>query len=257
VTFKDAAAAADLKHRADWSARARERAQALEPTLSRLTIDVPPEARVSGLQVRRDGVEVGSAIWGTPIPTDPGDHAIEAAAPAKKTWSTTIKVGATSDQAHVAIPTLTDEPAPSGAVASPVPGAVQASPATPPPPSEPPPPPPSDGSTQRTIGLVAGGVGIAGIAVGSIFGVMAMGSESSSKNLCPTSACTSAAAVSDDSNAKSQATVSTVAMIAGGVVLATGAVLFFTAPKAKSATGIRVMPAIGAGEVGLRVGGAW
>src|ERR1700722_1557843 len=58
VTFKDAAAAADLKHRAEGSARARERALALEPTLSKLTIDVPPEARVSGLQVRRDGVEV-------------------------------------------------------------------------------------------------------------------------------------------------------------------------------------------------------
>src|ERR1700677_4816556 len=56
VTFKDAAAAADVKHRADWSSRARERAQALEPTLSRLTIEVPPDARISGLQVRRDGV---------------------------------------------------------------------------------------------------------------------------------------------------------------------------------------------------------
>src|SRR5271156_4432999 len=50
VTFKDAAAAADLKHRADWSARAKERAQDLEKTLSRLIIEVPAEARVSGLQ---------------------------------------------------------------------------------------------------------------------------------------------------------------------------------------------------------------
>ena len=31
VTFKDAAAAADVKHRTDWSQRARERATALEP----------------------------------------------------------------------------------------------------------------------------------------------------------------------------------------------------------------------------------
>src|SRR5258706_12663688 len=35
VTFKDAAAAADVKRRADWSQRARERATALEPLLSR------------------------------------------------------------------------------------------------------------------------------------------------------------------------------------------------------------------------------
>jgi serine/threonine-protein kinase len=257
VTFKDAAAAADLKHRADWSARARERAQALEPTLSKLTIDVPVEARVSGLQLRRDGVEVGAAIWGTPIPTDPGDHAIEAAAPAKKTWTTTVKVGPNADQAHVAVPVLEDEPAPTPVVAAPV--AIPPAPAIPPPPTTPPPPPQPDGSTQRTIGLVAGGVGIVGIAVGSIFGVMALSSESSSKSLCPTSACTSAAAVSDNSSASSQATVSTVAMIAGAAVLVGGVVIYFTAPKAKTsnATALRVMPAVGAGEVGLRIGGAW
>jgi hypothetical protein len=259
VTFKDAAAAADLKHRADWSSRARERAQALEPTLSRLTIEVPPDARISGLQVRRDGVEVGAAVWGTPIPIDPGDHAIEASAPAKKTWSKATKIGAAAEQAHVVVPSLQDEPGPSGASAS-----VAATPATPaktvvtplPEPSTPP-PTHSDGSTQRTLGLVIGGAGIVGVAVGSVFGILAMGSESSSKNLCPTDACASAAAVQDDANARTQATVSTVAMIAGGAVLVTGAVIFFTAPKGKAVTGLRVMPAIGAGEIGLRLGGAW
>jgi hypothetical protein len=261
VTFKDAAAAADLKHRADWSSRARERAQALEPMLSRLTIEVPPDARISGLQVRRDGVEVGAAVWGTPIPIDPGDHAIEASAPAKKTWSKTTKIGAAAEQAHVVVPSLQDEPGPSGASASvaSTPATPVKAPAAPPPASSTPPPAESrsDGSTQRTLGLVIGGVGIAGVAVGSVFGILAMGSESSSKNLCPTDACTSPTAVQDDANARTQATVSTVAMIAGGAVLVTGAVIFFTAPKGKTVTGLRVMPAVGAGEVGLRLGGAW
>jgi hypothetical protein len=262
VTFKDAAAAADVKHRADWSARARERAQALEPTLSRLTIDVAPEARTSGLQVRRDGVEVGSPVWGTPIPTDPGNHTIEASAPAKKTWSTTVTVHANADQAHVPVPVLKDEPAPSAAT-TPAPAPLPAAePATPPHSSSasasaPQPAPPSDGSTQRVVGLVAGGVGIVGIAVGSAFGVMAMGSENNSKSLCPTTACSNAAAVQDDSNARSQAMVSTVAMVAGGVVLAAGVVIYLTAPKSRPTTGIRLMPAVGAGELGLRVGGAW
>jgi hypothetical protein len=258
VTFKDAAAAADLKHRADWSSRARERAQALEPMLSRLTIEVPPDARISGLRVRRDGVEVGPAVWGTPIPIDPGDHAIEASAPAKKTWSKTTKIGAAAEQAHVVVPSLLDEPGPSSASASvaSTPAAAKASAAPPPAPSTPP-PAQSDGSTQRTLGLVIGGVGIVGVAVGSVFGILAMGSESSSKNLCPTDACASAAAVQDDANARTQATVSTVAMIAGGAVLVTGAVIFFTAPKGKAVTGLRLMPAVGAGEFGLRLGGAW
>jgi hypothetical protein len=258
VTFKDAAAAADLKHRADWSSRARERAQALEPMLSRLTIEVPPDARISGLQVRRDGVEVGPAVWGTPIPIDPGDHAIEASAPAKKTWSKTTKIGAAAEQAHVVVPSLLDEPGPSSASASvaSTPATAKA-PAAPPPAPSTPPTAQSDGSTQRTLGLVIGGVGIVGVAVGSVFGILAMGSESSSKNLCPTDACASPAAVQDDANARTQATVSTVAMIAGGAVLVTGAVIFFTAPKGKAVTGLRVMPAVGAGEIGLRLGGAW
>jgi hypothetical protein len=258
VTFKDAAAAADVKHRADWSSRARERAQALEPTLSRLTIEVPPDARISGLQVRRDGVEVGAAVWGTPIPIDPGDHAIEASAPAKKTWSKTAKIGAAAEQAHVVVPSLQDEPAPSaaGAAVAPTPATTPVK-ASPPPAPSTPPAAQSEGSTQRTLGFVIGGMGIVGVAVGSVFGILAMGSESSSKNLCPTDACASAAAVQDDANARTQANVSTVAMIAGGAVLVTGVVIYFTAPKGKTVTGLRVMPAVGGGEFGLRLGGAW
>src|SRR6185437_13676284 len=106
VTFKDAAAAADLKHRDDWSHNARERAQALAPMLSKLTIDVPVDARADGLQVRRDGVNVGSAEWGVPIPVDPGEHAIEAIAPGKTRWSQTVKVGPNADQQKISVPPL-------------------------------------------------------------------------------------------------------------------------------------------------------
>ncbi len=256
VTFKDAAAAADVKHRADWSSRARERARALEPTLSRLTIDVAPEMRVSGLQVRRDGVEVGAATWGTPIPTDPGPHAIEAGAPAKKPWKTTITVGASADQAHVAIPALEDEPAPSAVVTTP-PVAAPITAAVPPPP--PPLPPESAGGGQRVAGLVTGGVGILGIAAGAVFGLLASGKESDSQKLCPTTSasCANGTGVQENNDAKTQATVSTVGWIAGGALVAAGAVIYLTAPKTKPATALRLMPAVGTGELGLRVGGAW
>jgi hypothetical protein len=254
VTFKDAAAAAELKHRADWSARARERSQALEAILSKLTIDVPPEERGLGIQVRRDGVEVGSAEWGAPIPIDPGDHTIEATAPAKKPWTTTVKVGASADQAHVAVPLLEDEPAATPVAVTSLATPVDTTPTTPSPPT----PMPADGASQRTAGLVVGGVGIVGLALGSVFGVMALGKNSDSKTLCPSAGgCTSAAGVQDNSDAKSSATISTVAMIVGGAALATGAVLYFSAPKGRTSLALRVGPAIGAGEVGLRLGGAW
>jgi hypothetical protein len=263
VTFKDAAAAAEIKHRADWSARARERAQALEATLSRLTIDVPPEARTSGLQVRRDGVEVGAAVWGTPIPTDPGSHAIEASAPTKKPWRTTLTVGASADQAHVSIPALQDEIEPSAAsrpgtapvVAPPPVAPVTTATSTPPPDL----PPPSSGSGQKVAGLVVGGVGIVGLGLGAVFGLVATGKESDSQKLCPTTAttCGSSSGIQENDDAKTQATLSTVAFVAGGALVVAGAVLYLTAPKARPATAIRLTPAVGMGEVGLRVGGAW
>lgn len=258
VTFKDAAAAADLKHRADWSARARERAQALEPGLSRLSIDVPAGMRVSGLQVRRDGVEVGSAVWGTPIPTDPGHHTISASAPAKKTWTTDVTVGANGDQAKVSIPALQDEPAPSSATTAPTPAATPGPTAPPPATETAPPPPEPNGSGQRTAGIVLAGAGVVGLIVGGVTGGIAMGKESQSKNDCPsTTNCTVASAVQENNDAKTFGNVSTVGFIAGGVLVAAGAVVFFTAPKARPATALRLEPAVGTSEFGLRLGGAW
>ena len=257
VTFKDAAAAADVKRRADWSQRARERATALEPLLSRLTITVAKENRVEGLEIRRDGVMVGSAEWGVAIPVDPGDHAIEATAPKKKTWSTTAKVGPKTDSAKLEIPKLEDEPqaaVPAPIAATPTPAANDS--------TSPQLTPGSNGSSQRTIGLVVAGVGVVGLAVGSVFGVMAMGKNSDSKNLCPETTCSNADGIKANDDAKSQATISTIAMAAGGAALVTGAVIFFTAPHGSSAeksasNRVRVAPMIGANAGGLTFAGAW
>ena len=267
VTFKDAAAAADLKHRADWSQRARERAHQLEPSLSKLTIDVPADARALGVQVRRDGVEVGTAEFGVPIPVDPGEHALEAVAPAKKRWTTKITVRPKGDVAHVVVPTLEDEPGPSTAATTPAPvpspatastgtaapaaatTGMETTTAT------------SSGSSLRTAGLVVGGVGIAGLIVGGIFGGVALSKNSASKNDCPSSPCpatpTGQQGYQENSDASSAATVSTAAMIGGGALVVAGAAMFFLAPKSHATTGVRVLPAVGANELGLRVGGAW
>jgi hypothetical protein len=198
-------------------------------------------------------------VWGAPIPVDPGDHVLEATAPAKKRWTTTVKVGPQADQAHVAVPVLEDEPAPSTAAVTPAPAAAPPPVAAPPPPQAPPAEPGASGSSQRTAGLVVGGLGVVGVALGSVFGVSALSKASDAKTLCPSAPnCTSAAGVQDNSDAKSSATVSTIAMIAGGAAVATGAVLYFTAPKRRpSPSALNLGPAVGPGQVGLRLGGAW
>jgi hypothetical protein len=118
-------------------------------------------------------------------------------------------------------------------------------------------------NTRKTLALVVGGAGIAGVAIGGIFGGVAASKWSGAKGeSCPN--CTQAQfqqATSDQSSATSAATGSTVAFIAGGALVAVGAVLWFTAPSGHvtppSATALRVIPEIGPGSGGLVVQGGF
>src|SRR5688572_8317290 len=101
--FLEAAAAARLTGNADRDRAARERAAALDPRLARVTVRVAE--KTAGLEVRRDGVIVRPAQWGTAIPIDAGAHTIVATAPGRQPWQTTVTLqDATS--ATVLIPAL-------------------------------------------------------------------------------------------------------------------------------------------------------
>src|SRR4051812_39786672 len=70
-----------------------ERAKALESRLSMITIRALGGAEDSAaLEIRRDGVPVQAAKFGSPIPVDPGPHTIEATAPGKQKWSSTVQL---------------------------------------------------------------------------------------------------------------------------------------------------------------------
>jgi hypothetical protein len=88
-------------------------------------------------------------------------------------------------------------------------------------------------STQKTLAVVAGGVGVAGIALGSVFGWMAHTSWEAAHGECPsaTSCAQHAQAVSDHDSASSSATISTVAFVAAAAAVTGGAVLWLTAPR--------------------------
>jgi len=84
-------------------------AAALEKTLSRLAIVVPPAVgTLGGFVVRRDGEEVGPATWGSALPVDPGVHAIEASASGKLVWKTTVMVGPVGQKETVTVAPLDD-----------------------------------------------------------------------------------------------------------------------------------------------------
>ena len=93
--------------------------------------------------------------------------------------------------------------------------------------------PPS--ATPRILGLTSGALGLAGIAVGAIFGSMTIADHSTVTNECPNDVCPSsdilkrANATNDES--RSFALASNVAFIAGAVFLAIGVVVYATAPR--------------------------
>lgn len=230
LALREVASRAASAGKREAEASALERASRLEPQLPRLTITVPATSKTSGLEVKRDGVVVKEAEFGVPVPADPGPHEISATAPHMKpfTKKVTARVRETVD---FPIPALAPETVDSN-------GAGET---TEPPREE----PSSTGGTQRTVGLVVGGVGVASLVVGGVFGMLAKSKNDDAldpKN-CPTSTQCNASGIQLTDEAKSRALVSTILVVVGGAALATGGVLFFTAPRQKSGlASLRIAP---------------
>jgi hypothetical protein len=145
--FVEVAARARLRGQDRREKVARERADALEPRLPKLSIDVPPVA-TSGLLVERDGSPVGSVQWGLAVPVDPGLHRVRVSGPGISTWVAEIEVPSEPAVHTVSVPLLALER--SNSFFTPLP---------------------------HKIGLVALGVGVVALATGGVFAI-----EASSKN---------------------------------------------------------------------------
>jgi hypothetical protein len=237
---------------------ARQHAQSLEPKLDRLTISVAPTLPRAGLSILRDGVPVSNEELGLAVPVDPGDHVVVVASPGHPQRTFNSHVSPDSPNATVAIDRLDDAPAPTPApVPAPSPNPAPSPAPTPTPTTDSTSSPP--GSTQRLVGIGAMGVGAAGVVLGSVFGVLAKSALDASNNgPCNSTDHCNGAGLSDRQDASTKATVSTVSFIAGGVLLAGGAALYFTAPRgphASSGAGVLLAPSPLVGGCGALVRG--
>lgn len=236
ATFKLAASLAAQKGRTDYETTARQHVSSLEPLLSMLTIVVPADVVVAGLVVTRDGSSVGNAEWGLAIPVDPGTHAIEASAPKKKKWSSNAKVEGNAAKVQVSIPALEDDD-------TGIRGGGGTS---------------GGGGSRRMIGLVVGGAGLVAIGVGSFFGLQAKSKQDDALTHCRTDTLCTAEGVSLGSDAKSAATLSTIMFGVGLAAVATGIVLYVTAPSGASSpstVAVRVSP--GPRSMTMTLGATW
>ena len=220
-----AARAAGSKEREDL---ARQRAAALEPKLSRLTITVGTQT----VRVTRDGAPVDPAALGSAMPIDPGRHVIEATAPGKQKASKTVDVPAGSARVSVEIPILADDTSARATSGGSNAGAAggNATGSTPGDASV------TGSSSQRTIAIAVGAVGIVGIGAGTYFGLKASSDWNGAKTQClHFPAGCSDSGIEQGDNAKSSATLATVGFAVGVVGLAGAVVLWVTAPKTPNA----------------------
>lgn len=236
---------------------AHDRASALEPKLSRIVVKVDASKKIDGLRVTRDAVEIGQGLWNVPFPIDPGPHDIGASAPGRKAWAEHVQITTNGSTFTIIVPTLLDDPD-AAAATNPAILPGQGSHGDHPLPPE---KPQSDGSTQRVLGVAVAGVGVVSAVVGIFFGLHASArlDESNTDNRCVANNRCTQIGVDDRSDAQTAALLSDVGFIAGGVLIAGGAALFFTAPHGKksSSPAAHFAPSVGPKSAGLSFGASW
>ena len=253
VAWKDVASRANAAGKVDVEKRALTRAAALEPGLAKLTIAVDTGSDVSGLDVKRDGVAVGHTEFGVAIPVDPGAHVIEATAPKKKGFSVRVDVVAKQTDARATV-MLEDDA--SARKPSPPPETTPALPPAAPPPST---EHQGGGTAIKTIGVVVGGVGVAGLVLGSVFALNAKSKndEALQPQNCRTSSLCTQTGLNLTNDARVSAAESTIAFTVGGLLVAGGVLMWIVAPSAVAKTGVRVVPLLSASTAGVSIDAGW
>jgi serine/threonine-protein kinase len=105
------------------------------------------------------------------------------------------------------------------------------------------------------LGLVSGGLGVIGIGLGTYFGIRAMSQNSDAEEHCPKGdLCNDQEGVDLTDKAQNNATAANVAFIAGGALLATGAVLYLTGGR-KDADRVALVPLLAPGTAAASLSG--
>ncbi len=243
--YNDVAGRSLKDGRSDRDQAARARAAELEPKLSTLAISVPSEVRgARGLEVRRDGVAGGAAAWDVAVPTDPGEHVVEAIAQGKKAWKATVTVGAGGDKRNVVVSLGDDVPVEAHRETT-VPRDSSGAPAS--------------LSGTQVGGLVAGGAGVVSLGVGGYFVLHAIQKNKDSKPGCDNQNLCDANSKQDRLDALSAGRLATVTLAAGGALVAVGASLYFLGANhgAPSTGYVRATPVVAGGNLGLVLAGGF
>jgi hypothetical protein len=242
--FLEAASLAKSANQAERARVARERADAVLPRVSNVVFKVVG-GDVPGFELKRDGAVVGKPQWGTPLPTDPGPHKVSASALNRKPWEWTFTVGAPGETTTISVPELesvvptTETPPPINTGAEPTISTPGAAPLV---------------NTQRIVAIGAAGVGVAGLVVGTVYGLTSKSKHDTAEAACPRHpACASQDQVELWDDARRAGNASTAAFVVGLVGVGAGVALWFTAPVPPG----RAATQVGVGLDGVKLRGEW
>jgi hypothetical protein len=258
--YRSAAGLAQQRNQPQREQNATDSAKRLEPQLHHVMISV--NNGTPDTVVKRDGNEITVSLGGRDValPFDPGDHVIEINATGKKPLTKSIvtpDTPTTSDKAEVLSFTLEDAPVdPNASLDTGGPAKTTVIRTE------------SDGSTQRLLGVIAGGAGVlTGLAAVGVF--ILANKEASDRDeqqavyKDPTKSDGERAGAAKSANSHNDAAnndqLIALILTGGAVVMAgLGAVLFFTAPKSKEKTATIVpTPIAGPNFQGLGVVGTF
>ena len=209
-----------------------QRAAAIEKRVPWLEVLLEPGAPPA-TRVERDGVELASASLGISLPVDPGAHMIVVSAPDHKPRKYSLTL-AEAERRSLRVTTGESETAHRPASSQPVSGAADTQarfePATRP----------------RILPWVVAGVGAAGVVVGAVAGGLALGKKAEVKDVCTEVGdgfeCDQDGLDAAESG-KTFATISTIGLAAGTVVLGIGVWLIVAdEPSRPGPTRVGVQP---------------
>jgi hypothetical protein len=226
---------------------AKKEVDGVAPKVGAVTITVKATggADVTDPQVVLDEHPINSASLGVRRAIDPGLHVLRATAAGFKPGEVkfTVTEGGSIDEPMMLEQDLSAPPA-TAVVPATTPGATAAAVSS-----------SSDVGTaqpskaRKIAPFVAFGVGGAGLVLGAVTGVLAMGKHSTLSDECK-SVCGPGTPQDDLSSYHTLGTLSTVGFIVAGVGAAAGVILLVTEPKTAPTTGLRVVPTIGLGSLG-------
>lgn len=231
---------------------AKSHLAALDKQLYRVVIEVLKPHKL--MTVKLDGQELPKDALGTAIPLDPGEHKIEVYQPGKELWTRVVNAGTSAGTDRIEVPALEDKhydiPQPKDDDV-PKEDKPKESPAT------------GGGGGANSVliaGIVTAGVGVVGVALGSVFGVMALGAAGDRDKICKGGApCRDQRAFNLDYTARQDQTLLFVVggigaafVVGGGVLIGVG-----LASKKEPTSALVVRPVLGPGIAALSLGGTF